>query len=253
MAFNISDFSAQINKKGIAQTNLFFCRIILNENLSILNEEFPTRELTFFCRAANLPEVSVGTTPFKPKGFGPSEQRPTTFDYQPINTGFMVDSDFGVVKFFHRWMQEIVNYDVSGGYFSESPSSLLPYEFGYKDDYACTMEIIQYSGGLDNKFYTYKFGNVYPISIGSVPVSWENAAEVMTLPITFAFDELKVDGTVRGTASEGAERGVNGILSFLSAINSFGQAIKAIRKPNSIQDAINQYTNIKTVLGALKI
>jgi len=252
MAFNIAEFSSQVNQKGIAQTNLFFVRITLNENLSFLNDDFPVRELTFFCRAAALPEITVGTTPFKPKGFGPSEQRPTTFDYQPINTGFMVDSDFAVVKFFHRWMQEIVNYDVSAGYFSESPSALLPYEFGYKDDYACSMEIIQYSNALEDKFYTYSFSNVYPISVGSVNVSWENAAEAMTLPITFAYDELKVDGTVRGTVTEGAGRGANGILSFLSSLNSFGQAIRGIRRPTSIQDAINQFTNINTILGALK-
>jgi|14BtaG_2_1085337.scaffolds.fasta_scaffold00584_15 hypothetical protein len=250
MAFNISEFSSQVNTRGVAQTNLFYVRIILNPSLSFLDENFPSRELSFFCRAVALPDIAVGATPFKPKGFGPSEQRPTTFDYAPINTGFLVDSEFGVQKFFHRWMQEIVNYDVSGGYFSESPSALLPFEFGYKDEYACSMEVIQYSGPTENKFYTYKFGNVYPISIGSINLSWENAAEAMTLPVTFAFDELTVDGTVQGTVTGGA-RGVNGILSFLSSLNTIGQAVSNIRKPRNIQDAINQFTNINTILGSL--
>lgn len=268
MPFNVSEFSSQINKRGLAQTNLFFVRITLNSNMaSILNgpsgneeegeqtavnNNMPVSELQFFCRAVALPDVTVGTTPFKPKGFGPAEQRPTTFDYQQLQTGFMVDANFLVLKFFHRWMQEIVNYDVSAGYFSESPSALLPYEFGYKDDYACQMDIIVYSGPSENKFYTYKFGNVFPTSIGSIQTSWENAAEVMTLPITFAFDELKVDGTIRGKATGGSGRGANGILSFLSSLNSYGQAISSIRRPRNIQDAINQFTNINTILGSLK-
>lgn len=255
MPFNVSEFSSQINRKGIAQSNLFYVTITLNENLSSVlgvDESMPVRDLSFFCRAAALPDVSVQTTPFKPKGFGPSEQRPTSFDYQPLQTGFMVDSNFGVMKFFHRWMQEITNYDVSGGYFSESPSALLPYEFGYKDDYACQMEIIVYAGPKEDRFYTYKLGNVYPTSIGSVNASWDNAAEVMTLPVTFAYDELKVDGTVRGTVSDGAGRGANGILSFLSSLNTFGQAISSIRRPRNVQDAINQFTNINTILGSLR-
>ena len=212
----------------------------------------PVRDLSFFCRTASLPEIAVQTTPFKPKGFGPSEQRPTSFDYAPLPTVFMVDSSVGVTKFFHRWMQEITNYDVSGGYFSESPSALLPYEFGYKDDYACQMEIIVYAGGSENRFYKYNFSNVYPISVGSTDVAWENAAEVMTLPVIFAYDELKVDGTVRGTVSDGTGRGANGILSFLSSLNTFGQAISSIRRPRNVQDAINQFTNINTILGSLR-
>jgi hypothetical protein len=256
MAFNVSEFSSQINRRGIAQSNLFFVRITLNENMSSIlsagENSIPVRELSFFCRSASLPEVAVGTTPFKPKGFGPSEQRPTTFDYAPLSTVFMVDSNFGVVKFFHRWMQEIVNYDVSAGYFSESPAALLPYEFGYKEDYACQMELVVYAGPSEDKFYTYNFGNVYPIAVGSTDVAWENTAEVMTIPISFAYDELKVDGTVRGTATGGAGRGANGILSFLSSLNTFGQAISSIRRPRSIQDAVNQFTNINTILGSLK-
>ena len=72
----------------------------------------------------------------------------------------------------------------------------------------------------------------------------------MTLPVTFAFDELTVDGTVQGTVTGGA-RGVNGILSFLSSLNTIGQAVSNIRKPRNIQDAINQFTNINTILGSL--
>jgi hypothetical protein len=252
MPFNISEFSAQVNKRGIAQSNLFFVRLTLNEKLSFLNDQLPSNELTFLCRSTSLPEISVQTTPFKPKGFGPAEQRPTAFDYPLLPTVFMVDGEFGVVKFFHRWMQEIVNYDVSAGYFSESPSALLPYEFGYKDDYVCQMDITVYSGPVQNMFYTYKFGNIWPTTIGSTDVAWENSAEVMILPVTFAYDELKVDGTERGTVTGGTGRGANGLLSYLSSLNSYGQAISSIRKPASIQDAINQFTNINTILGSLK-
>jgi hypothetical protein len=251
MAFSVSEFSAQINKRGVAQSNLFYVNITLPQGLGFLAEEIGTNELSFFCRSASLPEVAVQTTPFKPKGFGPATQRPTNFEYPLLPTVFMMDSDFAVMKFFHRWMQEVVNYDVEAGYFSASPSSLLPYEFGYKTDYVCTMEITAFSGPAENKFYTYKFGNAFPVSIGSVEVAWENSAEVMTLPVQFAYDELKVDGTARGTVTDQRNIG-NSALGFLSSLNSYGQAISGIRFPNSIQDAVNQYTNINTILGSLR-
>lgn len=250
MAFNISEFSAQVNKHGIAQNNLFVARIFLPNTVNFLNEEIPTRELTFLCRSADLPELAVETTPIYQTGFGISQKRPVKFDPAPIPTVFMVDSNFAVKKFFHRWMQEIVHYDVSAGPLNELPNGLLPYEFGYQDDYAATLEIIVYGGPTEDVFYTYKFDNAYPISLGNVTVAWDNAAEVMAMPITFAYDSVKVDGTIQGSVTDYRNRG-NGILTYISSINTFGQAINNLRLPRNIQDAVNLYTDVNTILGSL--
>jgi hypothetical protein len=87
----------------------------------------------------------------------------------------------------------------------------------------------------------------YPIQIGNITEAWEAQGELMTLPIGFTYDELKVDGAKSGNVLAGGSGG-NGLLSYLSSINTFTQAIRGLRRPRSIQDAINQVTNVSTIL-----
>lgn len=200
MAFNISDFSAQINNLGVAQSNLFVSSLTTPNGLSqIISSE----ELRFLCRSVNLPEMAVGTADYKPNGIGVMERRPTSFNYSPVSAVFVVDSKFRVLKFFHSWMQTVVNYDVQGGPQSQSQSGARLYEFGFKRDYVSNMSVVMFSNPVDDSelTYTHTYGNIYPINIGNITVAWENAAEVMLLPVTFSFDTLVVDGASRGQAA----------------------------------------------------
>jgi hypothetical protein len=69
----------------------------------------------------------------------------------------------------------------------------------------------------------------------------------MTLPVGFTYDELKVSGAKTGNVISGAS-GANGLLSYLSSINTFTQAIRGLKRPRGIQDAINQVSNVSTIL-----
>jgi hypothetical protein len=200
MAFNISDFSAQINRLGVAQSNLFVSSLATPNGLSqIISSE----ELRFLCRSVNLPELAVGTADYRPNGIGIMERRPTSFNYSPVSAVFVMDSRFRVLKFFHSWMQTVVNYDVQAGPQSQSASGARIYEFGFKRDYVSNMSVVMFSNAIDDSelSYTYTFGNIYPMNIGNITVAWENSAEVMLLPVTFSFDTLVVDGASRGQAS----------------------------------------------------
>lgn len=250
MAFSVSQFNSIINQTGLAQNNLFLIRVTLPASLTFLYEKLGTNVLTFLCRSADLPEIAVQTTAFKPRGFGPSEQRPTGIEYPNLPLVFMVDSDFGVLKFYQRWMQDIVNYNVQDGYLATSAKQQLPYEFGYRDDYACTVEVIVYSGASEDKFTTYKFGNAYPVSIGNITTAWENSAEIMTLPIQFTYDELHVDGIDRGFITD-LLGGINGPVNFLQSLGVFGDKIQSVSLPRGIQDAINSVNNVNRVIDML--
>ena len=83
MAFNINDFSAQVNKHGLAQTNLFIVRITppptftgisdgAEDNSVSLNL---SRELQFFCRTVTLPELDVQTVDVQKQAFGASHAK----------------------------------------------------------------------------------------------------------------------------------------------------------------------------------
>ena len=247
--FNINEFTAEVNKRGLAQNNLFFVTITLPNVLNALHDDVSARELSFLCRSVDLPGFEVGTMSVKHQGYGLAEHRPSNFEYQPLQTVFMVDGDFAVKKFFHRWMQEIVNYDVDGGIISEV-NGKLPFEFGYKSDFAATVSVHVYSTNTQTVEYTYKFGKAWPTSISGTQVAWENSAEIMTLPVTFTYSQLKVDGALTGEANGDLSRG-NGLLTYLSSLNSYAQAIKQLSTPHSIQDLINEVSSVRTILNSL--
>lgn len=249
MAFSISEFSAEVNKRGLAQNNLFFVTITLPQVISVLHDDMPSRDLTFMCRSVDLPSLDVGTAQVRQQGYGLAEHRPTNFGFDNLQTVFMVDGDFGVTKFFHRWIQEIVNFDTSGGIVSEV-NGKLPFEFGYKDDVAATITVHVYSTAAQTVEYTYEFGKAWPISVPGTQVAWENSAEIMTQPVGFTYSSLKVSGAKTGNANDDLSRG-NGLLTYLSSLNSYGQAISQISRPTSVQDAINEITNVSTILKSL--
>lgn len=256
MSFNINDFSAQINKHGLAQTNLFLVRITPPSGFTGISDDNTdednsvelnlARELEFFCRSVTLPELDTQTVDYQKQAFGAITRRPQSIQFPILPTVFMVDSNFAILKFFHRWMQKIINYDTSSGPIS-AVDGALPFEMGYKRDYATTIEIIVYSFQSESITYTYKMSGAYPIQVGNITEAWEAQGEIMTLPVGFTYDELQVSGAKSGSVVEGLS-GSNGLLSYLSSINTFTQAIRGLRRPRGIQDAINQVTNVSTIL-----
>lgn len=250
MAFNIAEFSAQLSKHGLAKNNLFFTRITLPPSLKALEDNIPSRELSFLCKSTTLPSVDLDVVDIMSQGFGKSEKRPTNIHTGSLSLQFMMDSNFSTMKYFHRWMQSIVNYNSYDGYFVKDADDKYPYEFEYKENYAAEIEILVFSGNDADKVYRYRLGNAYPFSIGDINVAWENNGELMTLPVGFEFDKFKVDGMSIGQVTDDFSR-ANGFLTYLSSINAYGQAINQIQRPQSIQDLINTVTNVNTIFNTL--
>lgn len=250
MSFNLSEFKAQIANRGLAKSNLAMARITLPSTMKFLEQNISTRELTFLCKTMSLPELSFTTQEIRPYGFGKIEHRPSDFAHGQLNSIFMMDSEFGTMKFFQRWMQGVMNYNTYDGHDQEDPQGKLPYEFAYKEDYAATVELLIYSGNDASKVYYYTFGNAFPVTLGQIDIDWANDAEVMTLPVGFEYDKFKVQALELGQVRP-LTNGNNGFLSYISAINGFGQAINQLQRPTNIQDAINQITNVNTIFNAL--
>lgn len=200
MAFNIRDFSATLNRYGIAKSNLFFAAIALPSSVRG-GDSMSIRDLSMYCMNAQLPSIEVSTTPIKVLGYGPAEKRPTDIEFNPVTLTFIVDGNFSVLNTFHKWMQQVINYDASGGVLAKSGDKKV-YEFGYKDDYASGMTVTVFSQNTGASRYVYTFRGLYPISVGELTPAWENGAEVMTLTVTFTYSEFSVSGSEAGDRSE---------------------------------------------------
>ena len=248
MTFNVSEFTAQIGQRGLAKNNLFVFNITLPTAGNLANE-IPAQQLSFLCRSCDIPGFGVQTTVVKERGLGPGSSRPVDLNYNPLQSVFMVDTGFTIKRFFHRWMQEIVNYNIQQGVSSASPSGTRAYEFGYKDEYAGTIEVITFGDNSNEHFYTYRFGNAYPINIGNVSVAWENQAEIMTLPVTFTYDEFTPAGSVAGSVTGDGNLG-NGLIGELASLGGrVGQTLGGINLPRPIQDIVNVSQSVRSLVG----
>ena len=227
MTFSVSGFNAKISNHGLARNNAFI--VSITPPLAMASDF--DRDLRFFCKSVDLPSMNITTTDHNPQGFGMTERRPTGFSKSALPATFMMDSGFKVKRFFHRWIQETVNYDTSAGILSEV-NGQLPYEIAYKNDYVGTMEISCFSQNNPDRYYTYILSDVHPIDVGEIGLSWESNDEIMTLPVSFSYTGLKVDGSRSGTVTGGVNRGA-GLLSYLSSLNTYTQAIRSIDRPRS--------------------
>lgn len=242
--FNISEFSSKVNRYGgFAKSSLFVVR--LTGLPQVLGESIPAQDLMFLCKTVDVPSFTVATEDHFPNGWGRMERRPAGMDFPAVSSIFYVDSSHSVLKFFHRWQQAIVNYDQSGGPKS-SNAGRFPFELAYKNEYVGQMEVLFFSGNSPDKFYTFKYSNVFPIEVGSMTLSWENNDEITNLPVSFAYDEVKVDGTQSGIIS-GADTSTRSLQRALTTLMGNDTSIASIDRPNSIQDIINQFTTIRNI------
>ena len=266
MAFNISNFKTTIDTfGGVARSSLFEVRVTNlpfyqggakkvvvdgqeTEEVTVQASKAPftERELSFFCKSAVIPGITYNTTTFDAVGQLP-RQFPTSMVNTPFSAIFMVDSDHQVLTYFHRWMQSVLNYNNEDA-FAESEDGKLPFEVGYKDNYAKLLEVRHYSTESSlEKYYKVRLYKAFPISIGDLELAWENNDSYLTLPVTFAYDNIFYDAAQTGTPSNRFSRGRN-LLDTLGALAGFGNVLKETfksGKPTSIQDAINRLSRVR--------
>ena len=259
MAFSVSDFKSKIQTYGgLARKNLFVVEIFdsgINSSATNINPG----DLRFFCKTATLPGIDIGVLDYFPNGFGIRQSIPVTSSTGSVNLVFMLDSDHKILSFFHRWMQKIVNYDVSSGILS-SVDDQLPFEFGYKDEYSTTMSIKFYSSDMKG-YYEYTLYDAFPTQVSAIDVSWDDNDGYATITVNIAFSNMKMISNVngftsdvlrRGSPSERLSRG-NGFLEF---VNNIGQTAQLVNPngsiPRTIQDAVNNFTRVTNVFDRIK-
>jgi hypothetical protein len=249
MAFRINEFKSQLDWfGGPARGSLFEVQIIRPNNV---RSRANSRDLIFFCKNASIPGIVFNSTSNEQVAQF-RKMQPMTVNTEPVQAIFMLDSDHQVLSFFHSWAQNIVNYGTSAGSFSEV-NGKLPFEIGYKDDYACRIIIRQYSTNYDvsGQYYEVVLDNAFPMAIGDVDLAWENNDSFSVLPISFQYDRIQYNGEKIGSPTARFGRG-NGLLGLINKIGAVGQLIGQDLVPQSIQDAVNKYTVVNNNIRRIK-
>jgi len=244
MAFRINEFKSQMNwYGGPSRGSLFEVQIFpKGYNASRVN----SRDLVFFCKNAIIPGMVIQAVENQQVAQF-RKMMPVGITTEPIQTLFLLDSDHQVLTFFHSWIQQIVNYSTAAGSFSEVDGRL-PFEIGYKEDYACRVVIRHYSTHYEDSgvYYEVVLDDAFPILVGDVDLAWENNDQYSVLPVQFQYDRIEYTGERIGSPTTRFGRG-NGLLGFLNAVGSFGQMIGQDLVPRSVTEAVNKYTRVKNI------
>jgi|TARA_R110000744_G_scaffold252318_1_gene368110 hypothetical protein len=241
MTFKLSDFKSQMDRFGGPQrSSLFEVSIV---NFPVNTSKVTTRDLTFFCKNVAIPGITMAMHSYEAVG----QQRkmyPTMLNPEPVQAIFMLDSSHQILSFFHSWAQRVVNYSTVGGKFSEVDGSL-PFEIGYKTDYACRISIKAYSTDYltTGNYYETILDGAFPGMMGDVDLAWEANDSYSTLPVSFQYDRIQFSGERRGSPSSRYSRG-NGIVGLIEAVGDFGQLIGQDLVPRSITDSVNKFTRV---------
>jgi hypothetical protein len=255
--FNINEFKSVMNKYGgPAKSNLFVVSLGVQPKTTRKTDFIDNFDLRFFCSEVSIPGLNITSASYTPNTIGIPEAMPLNLSSVGINCTFMLDSEHRVLSFFHSWMQEIINYDtINGGSLSQINGDHLPFEIGYKEDYACaTLDIYHFKtnsdGTLDNS-YKYTFANVFPTEVGAAQLTWSPTDSIQMLTVNFNASGFTFSASDPGTTISDLSRG-NGTLELLKSVGFRGQTTQQRNLPTTVQDAINTFTTVRNDFRAIK-
>ena len=144
-------------------------------------------ELSLLCSEATLPGSSLFTNEVTGDFTGVTEKMVYRRQYDDQSSfTFYVDQDYGIIEFLEGWMNYIVNEDSREKYSNPNAS----YRMKFRDDYAGEISIAKFERNMGQVVNTgqtnetpplnaakmeYRFIKAYPISIDSMPVSYEGS------------------------------------------------------------------------------
>lgn len=182
MAFNIQEIISTINSNGgLTKSSKFLVDI----TVPAISAD-TSAGMEFYCDSAQLPGIAMQTDEVRTAGYGNIEKRPYASIFQDVPCTFFLDSDGRVLKFFHRWMQLVYNFNDNMSIDRETAAGLPTNTFAYPKDYYGEIRILHYDDKSD-VVITYILSEAYPIAIGEVQVDWSQSDTLTRLPVTFTY------------------------------------------------------------------
>jgi hypothetical protein len=158
---------------GMARTNRFS---VVMQTPDFLQSDgiTPFRDLLLFCDQAQLPGVSMNTTPIRI--FGEVRETPTEYNYEPITLSFYVDQQMHIKAWFDGWIKNIQ--------YGEQRT------FRYYDDYVCPQMQILVQDTLDQSRYQVNLYEVWPKNVGQIQLDYASK-DLMKLSVTLQYKYWK--------------------------------------------------------------
>jgi hypothetical protein len=162
----------------------------LSNNGVLFNQE----KLNLLCSETSLPGSSLATHEINNDYMGVTERHAYRRIYDDrIDFSFYVDAEnYLPIRYFESWIKWIVDESIASG--DKGPVGVLNksyfYRMKYPDDYVCDsgLKITKFERDHTNRSLEYEFVRAYPISITSMPVSYDTSS---LLKCTVSFTYLR--------------------------------------------------------------
>lgn len=197
MSFNISDFSAHLNKTGTIQTNKFKVRI---PPPKIFGSSTIDQVLEYRASSVKIPGVSFDFQNVFRYGVGTQQKMPTNIHLADIDITFIDTGNNDLWKRFAKWMNGIFDFTGTSG--GSQPS----YTTEYKKYYETDIQIFVY----DNEGFLVNLivlREAYPVALNDVNLSWSENNRLYQFTARFSFREWYYDGYSVSQFQSGAQIG----------------------------------------------
>lgn len=162
---------------------------IMNSNGIFYSAEQTNIQLA--CSEATLPGSSLATLEINNDYAGVTERHVYRRIYDDrIDLTFYVDTKYTVIKLFETWMKYIVNESISAGENGSSLDKNFFYTMRYPEEYQTEFSIVKFERDYRSRL-TYTFLKAYPISISSMPVSYDSSS-LLKCTVSFTYSRYVV-------------------------------------------------------------
>jgi hypothetical protein len=181
MVLDMDTIASVVNDYGsLAKSCRFAVRILpsgTNSRINGIGGDNILDDLIYLCEVAEFP--GRGFEAVDLRYYGPAFKMPFSTVYEDISLTFLCRSDSPEREFFDNWM-DLIN-------------PVNTFNFNYRDEYACKIEIFQYSEndsflapGMPNPKYVFSLQDAYPILINPQSITWADD-QFLRLGVTFTY------------------------------------------------------------------
>jgi hypothetical protein len=153
-------------------------------------------DLQLACCEATLPGSSLATLEINNDYTGVTERHAYRRIYDDrIDLTFYVDTRYTAIRFFETWIKFIVSESISGGPNNQPLGLKSPnyfYTVRYPEEYQTqNLSIVKFEKDYTTKL-TYTFLKAYPISISSMPISYDSSS-LLKCTVSFSYTRYFVE------------------------------------------------------------
>lgn len=188
-----------------------------------VGKNYDAEAISLYCSEASLPGSSLATHELNNDFTGVTERHAYRRLYDDrADFTFYVDHDYTAITFFENWIGYVVNEqftDPAGTPNNGLEQSYYTYRVNYPNLYRTTIYLNKFERDYRGRYLRYRFLQAYPISINSMPVSYDSS-QLLKCTVSFTYTRYVVsqgdipafdDDTNNATKSAAAQAAGNTI------------------------------------------